>query len=507
MAMSFNSQRRDFLKTATWLVGGSLGVFSGCSRYMPPNPIDEIRLAVPDVAPRLDPRFATDAFSTRIGRLIYPALIDFDASSTPSPWLATHWQWLDTNRLWVGLRQDIYFHHGRLLTNADVVATYQSILDARLASPLKGPLRNLVSVESADDGGVIFHWQKPDQLSLFRLTVPILPADLLSAGHDFQQEPIGCGACRLISAEDQELVLARVDGTKLRFIGVKDASVRLLKLVRNEVDLLLNDLSPELVRHARTRGGLVIESMAGSGFSYIGMNLQDPLLSQLPVRRALAHAIDRNSLSRYLMDELATPCQGIFPAGHWCGLPTITPGYAYDPALASKLLKEANVSSGTQLVFKTSTDATRIRVASVYQQMLKEIGINLIVESHDWGTFYSDIKQGNFQLYGLSWVGVKSPEIFEYAFASYSLPPIGANRGHYQDEMVDMLIQQALTAPDMPAMSRYYQQIQLRLLETLPVIPLWHDHQVMVRRDNVRGYVLHNDGRYDGLLTVNKVSG
>jgi peptide/nickel transport system substrate-binding protein len=486
-------------------LGSVISAFAGCSRYEPETSETVIRMAVPDVTPRLDPRFATDAFSTRVGRLVYPALIDFDEASLPTPWLANHWQWLDDLRLLVRLREGVVFHHGKPLGDDDVVATYQSILDSRTASPLKGPLRNLASVSLAGQGGVIFHWHKPDQLSLFRLTVPIMPADLLAKGHDFDENPVGCGACRVLSHTDQKLVLQRQDLTQLVFLGVKDASVRLLKLVRGEVDLLQNDLSPELIHHARTRSGLRVQSRAGSSFSYIGFNFQDALLKQLPVRQAFAHAIDRATITRTLMDGLATPCVGLFPPEHWCGLPSSTEGWAYHPEKARQLLHEAGVKLGTSFTFKTSTDSTRVRLATVYQQMLADVGIQLRVESHDWGTFYSDIKQGRFQLYGLAWVGVKSPEIFDYAFASHSIPPTGANRGHYRDVTLDALLQRALVEPTMVDMAARYREVQRHLLAQLPVMPLWHDHQVLVARSEVRDYVMTMDGRYDALLHVRKV--
>ena len=64
-------------------------------------------MGVPDVTARLDPRYATDAFSTRIGRLIYPALIDFDKSSIPSPWIAKYWEWLDEVTLSVEINNNL----------------------------------------------------------------------------------------------------------------------------------------------------------------------------------------------------------------------------------------------------------------------------------------------------------------------------------------------------------------------------------------------------------------
>lgn len=501
---NINHQRRFWLKAT---LGASLiALGTGCSRYEPVDDVTMIRMGVPDVTARLDPRYATDAFSTRIGRLIYPALIDFDKSSIPSPWIAKYWEWLDEVTLSVEINNNLVFHHGKPLTIDDVVATYHSVLDAKTVSPLKGPLRNLASVE-AEEGRVVFRWHKPDKLALFRLTLPIMPADLLASRHNFDEQPIGCGGCRFVSYEDQMLVLVRQDGVKLAFVGVKDASVRLLKLVRNELDVLQNDLSPELVHHARSRSSIQVNTSVGTSFSYIGFNLGDPILSQLPVRQAIAHAINRPLIIKRLLDDMARMGEGIFPSEHWCGLPSSVAGYDYHPEKARQLLADAGFKFGSiSLTYKTSTDPTRVRLATVYQSLLADVGINLSIDSHDWGTFYSDIKQGRFQLYGLAWVGVKSPEIFEYAFASYSTPPTGANRGHYVDTQFDNMLKRALIAPSMPEMSSAYKQIQQHLLNELPIMPLWHDHQVSVTRPNIKDYHLASDGRYDALLLTRKLA-
>lgn len=499
--MPLPDSRRNFfrsLASASLLLAGG----AGCTRQSAGDDPNHLRMGVSEVSPRLDPRFATDAFSGRVLRLLMPALVDFDDSSRPIPWLALDWQWLDGLRLQVRLRP-ANFHHGKPVTAADVVASYASVLDPATASPLRGPLRSLSQVSVMDEQRVLFTWKEPDPLAPSRLTLPILPADLLEQGHDFERTPIGSGPCQFVARADQSLVLRRADGMTLGFYGVKDASVRLLKLVRNELDLIQNDLAPELVAHARSRAQLQVESRDGSTFAYLGMNLRHDALAQPSVRLAIAHAIDRQLIARTLMDGLAHPSGGIFSAEHWCGLSADESGPAYDPPLARQLLAQAGIELPLRLTFKTSSDATRLRLASVYQQMLAQVGIELEILSYDWGTFYSDIKQGRFEMYSLAWVGVKSPEIFDYAFASHSFPPQGANRGYYVDSELDGLLLQARQLP-LTQMGSGYQMVQRHLLKTLPIIPLWHEQQVLIRRRSVEGYRLYADGRYDGLLQVRR---
>ena len=159
-----------------------------------------------------------------------------------------------------------------------------------------------------------------------------------------------------------------------------------------------------------------------------------------------------------------------------------------------------------ELDYKTSTDPVRVRIATIIQQQLSEVGIDIKLQSYDWGTFYGDIKAGRFQLYSLAWVGIKTPDIFRYAFHSDSLPPEGANRGRLEDDEVDALIDRAEQGATLDEQAQAYRAVQARLLDLLPYLPLWYEDQVCAVRDDIEGYRLAPDGNYDALREVHRKS-
>jgi peptide/nickel transport system substrate-binding protein len=124
------------------------------------------------------------------------------------------------------------------------------------------------------------------------------------------------------------------------------------------------------------------------------------------------------------------------------------------------------------------------------------------IHSHDWGTFYGDIKAGHFQMYSLAWVGLKTPDIFRHAFHSQSVPPLGVNRGRYTDPLTDDLIAEAERTSGSTQQQRIYQSLQARLLDTLPYVPLWYEDNVALSTTAIRGYTLKTDGNFDGLLHI-----
>ena len=502
--------RRQFLKTSVALSSAGFLV-SGLSACTPQTNPNEIRVGITARPRMLDPRKATDALSSRVNRLLYRQLIDFDEQFKPKPDLAD-WQQLSPLHYRFTLQTDSVFHNGQRLTSADVVATYKSVLDPDFGSAHSGSLKGIASIEAVGQYQVDFILKEPDPLFVGRLVIGILPEPLIESEHKFQESPIGSGACQFVLMNEQKLVLKRPDGVELVFIPVKDATVRVLKLQKGELDIVQNDLSPELVHYCQNQPELIVNWSAGTNFGYVGFNFEDPLLSQLAVREAIAMGIDRQAIIDAMFDGHARLAGGLLVPEHWSGVPEIN-GFEYNPNKAKALLKQAKIPAGLlnsdgllEFSYKTSNDPTRIRLATIYQSQLKKIGIHLNVQSYDWGTFYNDIKKGRFQMYSLAWVGVKSPDIYQYVFDSEAIPPNGANRGRYRDAKADELIQQALEQTNLDEQAKTYRALQIHLQETLAAIPLWYEDQYIVSRTGMSGYQLFNDGRFDGLLNVIKVA-
>ncbi len=506
--------RRQFVKTSFM----SLGVIS-LSACQPSTSAQQILVGVTSRPRMLDPRKATDALSSRINRLLYRQLIDFNERFEAIPDLAT-WQQTSDTRYVFTIKEPTIFPHGEPLTSADVVATYQSLLDPDFGSAHRGSLKGIVSVTALNETQIEFILDKADALFVGRLVIGILPKSFIEQEHEFQKQPIGSGDCEFVSLSEQKLVLKRrKDNVELAFIPVKDATVRVLKLKKGELDIVQNDLSPELVQYCQKQPELKVDWHAGTNFGYIGFNFEDPLLAQQALREAIAHGIDRQSVINAMFSGHARLAGGLLVPEHWCGVEDM-PAYEYNPQKAKRLLHSLDFKSlppglvtynqdnepMIELSYKTSNDPTRIRLATIYQSQLKKIGIHLNIQSYDWGTFYSDIKKGRFQLYSLAWVGIKSPDIFQYVFDSDAIPPKGANRGRYRDKTANQLIRSAGQTQSLEKQAELYKELQHHLHATLATMPLWYEDQYTVARRNITGYKLYADGRLDGIVSCHKLA-
>ncbi|ACT50212.1 ABC transporter substrate-binding protein [Methylovorus glucosotrophus] len=474
---------------SAWWLGLAL-VLSSCT---PSAPDSAVHMGLAQAPVNLDPRMATDAASARVNRLLYQALVRFDAHARPQPALAD-WQQLASDHYRFHLLKPVpRFHDGSAMTAHDVVATYDSMLKPG-ASPLAAEFSHIRKVWAVDDDTVDFTLDAADPEFPARLIIGVLPAHLIAAGHDFSRQPVGSGPLAFVSWRGPLVLQRGSDGQRYVLEEVKDPTVRVLKLVRGEIDLLAGDLPPELLVYLQQQTALKVEHTQGANFSYIGFNLQDPLLANPKVRQAIAHAIDRPAIVRLALVPDSRLAGAILPPEHWAGNASLTP-YAHDPALARKLLQEAGVSLPLRLVYKTSTDAQRVRLATILQAQMREAGIELQIRSLDWGTFFDDIRQGHFQMYSLNWVGIRTPDIYRLAFHSASVPPLGANRGRLHDAGLDALIDR-----------RNWPGATQRIHALLPYVPLWYEGQFVAMRRGLYHYTLAADGNWDGLITVTRNS-
>jgi peptide/nickel transport system substrate-binding protein len=244
----------------------------------------------------------------------------------------------------------------------------------------------------------------------------------------------------------------------------------------------------------------------GTIYAYLAMNLRDPILKDVRVRRAVAYAINVQPIIHYLLRDQAQPAYSVLPRQHWAYDGNVQK-YPHDPELAKKLLDDAGYRPVNGIRFhitmKTSTEESTRLLAAVLQQQLRQVGIALDIRSFEFATFFSDITKGAYQFHSLRWVGGNlDPDIFEHIFGSNSFAPKRANRTFYSNPQVDELIREGRGTVDQQKRKAIYDQIQQALAAELPYINLWYLDNVLVHTRRVRGIEVSPSGNYDFLRTA-----
>jgi peptide/nickel transport system substrate-binding protein len=485
-----------------WALGvAALGVVvlaaSGCaSSREDPN---VIVVGMTNSAVNLDPRVGNDEASQKAHQLLYNTLVRIDATLKVVPELAESLAQPDAVTYVARLRHGVRFHDGSELTATDVAYTFRSFLDPAFRGR-SGAYTNLERVEVVDPYTVAFHLKAPFGSFPINLVMGIVKD---GSGAANARSPIGTGPYKLQSFKpDDRLVLTRFDdyfdgpaansGIVLKV--VPDDTMRGLELRKGAVDLVVNDVAPDIVWQMQREGRLRIATAPGSDYAYIGLNLRDPALQRLEVRQAIGYAIDRDAIVKYLRRGFASTAVGIMPPMSWVFQRDVF-DFRYDPAEAKRLLDAAGFpdpdGDGPRprltLTLKTSTaEMYRVQAAAI-QQDLARVGIALEVRSQEFATLLGDVVKGNFQMYTAQFVGVTDPDMLRRVFYSAQAPPSGLNRAHYRNTEVDRLIEQASALTDDEQRRRLYGQAQTAIARDVPVISLWYKTNVAVFQPDIRG--------------------
>jgi peptide/nickel transport system substrate-binding protein len=475
---------------------------SGCLKRPTPDP-NIVVVAMPTGPNNLDPRYALDDASQKIGDLIFDTLMQLDDHLRVVPHLAERLDHPDPLTYIATLRQGVKFHDGHELTAADVVFTFRSLIDPKSTSPRRGGYRELASVEARDRYTVAFTLTRPFASFPINLVMPILPAGATEALRD---HPIGTGPYRFVRyAVDDRLELAPFEGyfdgapgnSGLVLKVVPDDIMRGLELRKGTADIVVNDLTPDIASQLEDDAALQRVQSTGVDYQYIGLNLLDPILRDVRVRQALAYAIDRNAIVTYLRRGLAVPAVGLIPPLSWAFASDV-PSFLHDPARARALLDDAGYrdpdGDGPAARFRlslkiSSTQEFNRLQAAVVQQDLRAVGIDLDVRTYEFATMYADVLSGNFQMYSLQWTAgsLADPDILRRVFHSKQVPPEGFNRGHYANPRVDALLDEAAQSTDEPRRLELFKEVQRIVAVEVPYISLWNKTNFIVGRRSLDG--------------------
>jgi len=451
----------------------------------------------------LDPRVGTDSVSQNIHQVLFNGVMKVDEHLNVVPDLAERLDNPEPTVYVATLRKGVRFHDGHELTSKDVVYTFQSLFDPTFVTPYRGALRDVESIEARDRYTVVFTLKKPFGSFPINLVIPQVVPD--GAGRDFNTNPIGTGPYRFVKnvADDRVEVAPFADyfegppkNNGLVFKVIPDSIMTGLELRRGTADLIVNDPDPDIVHQLEQDPHLRIERSAGADFQYIGMNLLDPILKDVRVRRALSYAIDRKAIIDYLRRGLAVPADGLLPRESWAYEPSL-PSYDYDPARARALLDEAGYpdsdGDGPAMRMRLTLKVQNLEFprlqATVIQQNLRAVGVDVDIRSYEFATLYADVLKGNFQLYTLQWVGgaMSDPDILRRVFHSNQVPPAGFNRGHFTDARVDALLDEASRATDPTRRRALFGEAQRAIAEQAPYICLWTKINNVIGQSTLEG--------------------
>ena len=487
---------------------------AGCAE----GPRERLVVALEAAPKNLDPRFAASDYDGKLSRLLFPGLTTNDTASGETELdLSASIDDEGSGRLRIELRADAHFSDGSPVLAADVAATYASMADPASPSPYRA-LFSTISTELLGPRSLRLTANPPKPSLRYELEMGILPAAWLrSPGADKAEATIGAGDWRLARRErDGTIVFAPVaprpgQPSELWFQPMVDDNARLFALATGRVDLVQNAVPPNLLGVVRGYDSLAVEQSDSFKLTYMAVATQHPTLGDRRVRQAISLAINRQGIIDTRLAGTAKVADGFLPPRNALHDASLRP-LGFDPTQASRLLDEASLPQGADgcrahLTIKTSTNKLRRSIATLIAADLTRVGLCTEVQSLEWGTFFDDLKRGNFELATLQWPSVQEPGIFRWVFHSASIPTeangwSGANRGRFVDPQTDRLIEAAEAAKRPDARRIAYAALQQRLIAELPYAFLWNEDNIVVHNRRWSGFAALPNGRLQSLSKV-----
>jgi peptide/nickel transport system substrate-binding protein len=466
-----------------------------------------LELSIPNDIETFDPRYASDAYSLRAAHLVHAGLARLDPDTLePRPFLAKSWKWTAPLTLHVELRDDVHFHSGAPLTPKDVAQTIAAFQSPQVNSRALRVVEAIARVEATGPHALDIVLARPHATLLTDLDVPILRADQAFGPPDPDGALDGLGPYRVARSTRGDVLLEPVDGSPLArpphavlLRTVHDDNARALRLIAGKSDVALNVVS--LASSLEKEGRLHVVERPGAQLTYLVARLDRGPLSDVRVRRAVSMAIDRAGLAATLFEHHVDVASTIIPPMHWAH-PDLPP-VPFDPAAARSLLTEAlGPSARVHATLLTSTDRFRITVGRAIAQELADVGVDVEVTPLELGTMLARLNAGDFEMAVLSFPELTEPNVLRNLFHSSFVPPVGYNRQHLSDRALDALLERGDKDSDPEERKRIYAEVEARVREGVYLMPLWHEHQLVVTSERAKAFSLSAEGRWLGLASV-----
>ncbi|HXY80485.1 MAG TPA: ABC transporter substrate-binding protein [Gaiellaceae bacterium] len=440
---------------------------------------------------------------------VYEPLVFQDVlkSGAPTPWLASKYAWSNDNKtLMFTMRPGVKWSDGKPLTAADVVFTFQ-LIKKHPALDLNAVWSVLSSVTQKGSDQVVFNFKTAAVPYFFYVAgrTPIVPQHLWAQVKDpvtyKDPKPVGSGGFEMSSCSPQVIKYTK-NGTYWQKGLPKIDTVYYPAYTSNDPANL------DLATGKAQWGSQFIPSIKSFYLSKspdnhywfppvvnvsIFMNLKDPILSNLAVRKAMAYAIDRARVSQigeYGYQPPANQTAIVTPTFQSWLKPGLDKVYGYDPQKAISILKAAGFTQKGG-VFQTPAGKplsfTMVNIggysdwvasAQIVAQELKAVGIEITPENLSSTTYDSDVYNGHYQLaydgnepYGPSPYVELRAELYSHASA-----PIGkiaaSNWERYSNKTVDTLIDQYAATTSLAAQKAIVWKLEQAMVNDVPIIPI-----------------------------------
>ena len=460
----------------------------------------------------LDPHKVSGVPESNILRQMFVGLTTTDPDGKTIPGMAESWESAD-NKVWTFKIRDAKWSNGDPVTAEDFVYSFRRVVDPNTASPYASYLADdkVLNAQEVIDGKV-----KPDALgvkaldektlqvtlsepvpyfpdTLIHTSVKPVPQKLVEKFGEKWTDPANIvvnGPYKISEWQvNDKIVLERNESyydnanttlEKITLLAIPSSTTDVARYQAGEIDITYNEVPPEQFASLKEQLGDQLQVSPMLCTYYYEFNTVKPPFNDARVRRALALALDRNTISDKVVGQGQTPAYQLTPVAT-NGMQNNTPEWqSWDQAKrveeAKKLLKEAGYSESKplkfELLYNTNDNHKKIAVAasSLWKQSLGFVDVSLI--NKEWKTYLDTRRNGNYQVARAGWCGdYNEPSTFLNTVKTGN----SNNQGKYSSANFDSLMTQTLKAGVTPEQrAGIYKQAEAQLDADMPNINVYH---------------------------------
>lgn len=447
---------------------------------------------------------------------IVEGLVAYRDDLSVGPLLAQSWTVSEDGRVYTfTLRDGAVFHNGEPVTAADVVWSWERFLDEdtgflcrRWYNGEGGTGIEITDIEALDDRTVAFTLAEPNGLFLARMAhmvclTGIIHPDSVSADGEWIN-PIGTGPftlgewrsgqyVELNRFEDYVPVDAPADGysgarealvDSFRFTVISDPAAAKIAVLAGDIDVLPG-LDLNAVPEVEATGTIEVQIVSTPGWEIMLVQNDDPLLQDVRIRQAMAHAIDITAVTEGATAGIGQPNPSAAARTGEFFNETFAQGLEYSPERARALLAEAGYD-GEEITLISNTRSSFDEISAIaIQSMLQQVGMNVRLEILDWSSQFALYREGDFQLMVMSFSPRTDPTLMLDVVVDYDESRANA---FVNDPVIVEMVSQSGAETDLAVRRAMLAEIHQLFIEDASVLGLFNHPQVVAVGDRVAGF-------------------
>ncbi|HIJ54893.1 MAG TPA: ABC transporter substrate-binding protein [Deltaproteobacteria bacterium] len=417
----------------------------------------------------------------------------------------------------IPVRKGVKFHDGSKYDAHAAAYSINRILDPTNKSSLLNKYKAVKKVEATDDYTLKITLETPDNAFMVKLAardvIAVSQKAVEKYGNDFGFKAfVGTGPFRFVEWIERDRIVVERNPNywkkglpyldKIIFKYTFDEELALLQLELDKVHILSN-VALKYVKTLQADNNIEVKLIPGIQHEQIYLNTKMKPFNDIRVRRALAHAIDRQGIIEGVFEGYAMESVGPYHPWFWTHNSDFKQPYPYDPEKARNLLAEAGYGPNNPLKFQlmvTNKDVF-VEQATMIQAFMQDVGVQVEVLPLEKSTLLDRVyvrrafkgKPELFQAALEDWGSdAVDPEYSaEQLFSSGSV----FNKSFYADPETDKLFEEVKFAKTIEEQKQFYHKTEALIAGEVPTVWICNPKEAVAFRKDVRGFVPNADNR------------